>query len=85
MATQEKGSHFSLVIENISLPEEVEKALDERTKLGVMSDKMGTYMQYQAGQAMTEAAKNPNGNNDQPKKIAKIKIITKSEKNANFT
>ena len=53
----------SMVIENISLPEEVEKALDERTKLGVMSDKMGTYMQYQAGQAMTEAAKNPNGNN----------------------
>ena len=53
----------SMVIENISLPEEVEKALDERTKLGVMSDKMGTYMQYQAGQAMTEAAKNHNGNN----------------------
>jgi membrane protease subunit (stomatin/prohibitin family) len=53
----------TMVIENISLPEEVEKALDERTKLGVMSDKMGTYMQYQAGQAMTEAAKNPNGNN----------------------
>ena len=25
-----------LVIENISLPEEVEKALDERTKLGIM-------------------------------------------------
>jgi len=53
----------TMVVENISLPEEVEKALDERTKLGVMSDKMGTYMQYQAGQAMTEAAKNPNGNN----------------------
>ncbi len=53
----------SLVIENISLPEDVEKALDERTKLGVLSDKMGTYTQYQAANAMRDAAKNPNGNN----------------------
>lgn len=53
----------TMVIENISLPEEVEKALDKRTELGIMSDKMGTYMQYQAGQAMEAAAKNPNGNN----------------------
>lgn len=53
----------SLVIENISLPEEVEKALDERTKLGVMEDKMGTYTQYQAANAMRDAANNPNGGN----------------------
>ena len=53
----------TLVIENISLPEEVEKALDERTKLGVLEDKMGTYAQYKAANAMEEAAKNPNGNN----------------------
>ena len=53
----------SVVIENISLPEEVEKALDERTKLGVLSDKMGTYTQYQAANAMRDAANNPNGNN----------------------
>lgn len=53
----------SLVIENISLPEEVEKALDERTKLGVMEDKMGTYTQYQAANAMRDAAKNPSGGN----------------------
>lgn len=49
----------NFVIENISLPEEVEKALDERTKLGVLEDKMGTYTQYQAAQAMRDAAQNP--------------------------
>lgn len=53
----------SLVIENISLPPEVEKALDERTQMGIMSDKMGTYTQYQAANAMRDAANNPNGNN----------------------
>lgn len=53
----------TLVIENISLPEEVEKALDERSKLGILDDKMGTYTQYQAANAMRDAANNPNGNN----------------------
>lgn len=53
----------TLVVENISLPNEVEAALDERTKLGVMEDKMGTYTQYQAAQAMRDAAKNPSGGN----------------------
>lgn len=53
----------SIVIENISLPAEVEKALDERTNMGIMSDMMGTYTQYQAANAMREAANNPNGNN----------------------
>jgi len=53
----------SIVIENISLPEDVEKALDERTKMGVMEDKMATFTQYQAAQAMRDAAQNPNGGN----------------------
>ncbi len=53
----------TMVIENISLPEEVEKALDERSKLGILSDKMGTYTQYQAANAMRDAANNPNGSN----------------------
>ena len=51
------------VIENLSLPEEVEKALDERTKLGVLEDKMGTYTQMKAANAMQDAAKNPSGGN----------------------
>ena len=46
-------------IENLSLPEEVEKTMDTRTSMGVLGDKMGTYTQYQAAQAMRDAAKNP--------------------------
>lgn len=52
-----------LVIENISLPESVEKALDERSRLGIMEDKLGTYTQLQVADSIKEAAKNPNGNN----------------------
>lgn len=52
-----------LVVENLSLPEEVEKALDERSKLGIMEDKMSTYAQMQAATAIRDAANNPNGNN----------------------
>ncbi len=56
-----KLSNF--VIENLSLPEDVEKMLDERTKMGVIQDKMGTYTQYKTANAIEEAAKNPNGGN----------------------
>ncbi len=48
----------SFVIENISLPEAVEKALDERTQLGILGDKMGTYTQKKAADALGDAAKN---------------------------
>ena len=54
-----KLSNF--VIENLSLPEDVEKMLDERTKMGVISDKMGTYTQYKAANALGDVAKNPSG------------------------
>ena len=50
----------SFVIENISLPEEVEKAMDRRTSMGVLGD-MNRYTQYQAAEAMREAA-NAEGN-----------------------
>lgn len=53
----------SFVIENISLPEEVEKVLDERSKIGILEDKMGSYTQYQTAQAIKDAANNPNGGN----------------------
>lgn len=52
-----------VVVENLSLPEEVEKALDERSKLGIIEDKMGTYAQYQTASAIKDAANNPNGSN----------------------
>ena len=51
------------VIENLSLPEEVEKALDERTKLGVLEDKMGTYTRMKTADAIGDAAKNESGGN----------------------
>src|SRR3989475_850904 len=47
-------------IENISLPPEVEQALDTRTKMGVLGD-MNRYAQYQSGTAIGDAAKNPCG------------------------
>jgi membrane protease subunit (stomatin/prohibitin family) len=48
-------------IENVSLPEEVEAAIDQRTKLGVLGDRMGQYTQLQAAEAMKVAAANPGG------------------------
>lgn len=49
-----------LFIVNISLPEEVEKAMDTRSSMGVIGD-MGQFQQYQMGQAMLSAAENPAG------------------------
>jgi membrane protease subunit (stomatin/prohibitin family) len=49
-----------LFIVNISRPEEVEKALDTRTSMGVLGD-MSRFQQYQMGRAMTDAAANPAG------------------------
>jgi len=49
-----------LFIVNISFPEEVEKALDARSSMGVLGD-MNQFQQYQMGKAMTAAATNPAG------------------------
>jgi len=40
-------------IENISLPEEVEKALDKRTSMGVVGD-LNRYMQYNAAESLSQ-------------------------------
>lgn len=50
----------SIVIENLSLPEDVEKMLDERTKMSVIEDKIGTYTKFKAANAMEEASKSSN-------------------------
>ncbi|SJM92661.1 SPFH domain-containing protein [Crenothrix polyspora] len=47
-----------LLIENISLPEEVEKALDKRTSMGIVGN-LNDYTRYQAAEAMQTAAANP--------------------------
>lgn len=51
----------NFVIENVSFPESVEKAIDERSALGILSDKMGTYTQKKAADALGDAARNSGG------------------------
>ena len=48
-----------IIIRNFKLPEAVEKAMDQRTTLGVFGDKMSEYAQYESVQAMRDAARNP--------------------------
>jgi membrane protease subunit (stomatin/prohibitin family) len=48
------------VIENLSLPPEVEQALDKRTQMGVLGN-LNQYSQFQAANAMEAAANNPGG------------------------
>jgi membrane protease subunit (stomatin/prohibitin family) len=47
-------------IENVSLPPEVEQALDTRTKMGVLGD-LNQFTKYQAANAIPAAAANPGG------------------------
>jgi membrane protease subunit (stomatin/prohibitin family) len=49
-----------LLVENISLPPEVETALDKRTSMGVIGN-LQAYTQFQAANAMEKAAENPGG------------------------
>ncbi len=48
----------NLFIENMSVPEEVEKTIDERSRLGVLEDKTDVMMKVSAAEAMRDAAKN---------------------------
>ena len=49
-----------LFIVNISVPEQVERALDARSSMGVIGD-MNRYQQYQLGSSIPTAAANPAG------------------------
>ena len=56
------GVQFSdVLIENIALPEEVEKLIDEQSGIGMASRDMNTFMQYQTARAMRDAAKQKGG------------------------
>jgi membrane protease subunit (stomatin/prohibitin family) len=48
------------VVENVSLPPEVEQALDKRTQMGVLGN-LDRYTQLQSANAIEQAAKNPGG------------------------
>jgi membrane protease subunit (stomatin/prohibitin family) len=49
-----------LLVENISLPPEVEAAMDKRSSMGVIGN-MQAYTQYQTANAIGDAANNPGG------------------------
>ena len=58
---QEYGLDLTkLLVENISLPEEVEKALDKRTSMGMVGN-LRNYTEFQAAESLTKAAENPGG------------------------
>jgi membrane protease subunit (stomatin/prohibitin family) len=48
------------IIENISVPPEVEQALDKRTQMGVIGN-LNDYTKFQAANAIEDAANNPGG------------------------
>jgi membrane protease subunit (stomatin/prohibitin family) len=50
----------TFVVENLSLPEELQKRLDERISMNMIGD-MGRYTQYQVAQSMPIAAANEGG------------------------
>ena len=50
----------SLVVQNISLPEELQKVLDQRISMNVIGD-MQRYTQYQVANSIPDAAKNEGG------------------------
>lgn len=50
------------LVENVSLPPEVEAALDKRSSMGILGN-LNQYAQFQAANAMEAAAKNPGGSN----------------------
>jgi len=52
-----------ILVENISLPEEVEHALDKRTSIGIVGG-LDKYIQYQSGQALEKAAQPGSGLSD---------------------
>lgn len=61
----EKISEYGLkttgiIVENISLPEEVEKAIDTRSRMGAIGD-VNAYTRFQAADAIKDAAKNEGG------------------------
>jgi membrane protease subunit (stomatin/prohibitin family) len=48
------------IIESVSLPEEVQKRIDERSSMAALGD-LGEYTRFKAAQAIQDAAQNPSG------------------------
>ena len=50
-----------LVIENVSLPPEVEATIDQKTRMSMLSGDMDQYTRLQSADAIRDAARNPGG------------------------
>lgn len=60
--TEDIGIQFSeVLVENISLPDEVEALIDEQSGIGMATRDMASFMQYQTARAMRDAAKQKGG------------------------
>jgi membrane protease subunit (stomatin/prohibitin family) len=46
-----------ITVQNVSLPEELQKILDQKIGMGMVGNDMGKFMQYQTAQAIPEMAK----------------------------
>jgi membrane protease subunit (stomatin/prohibitin family) len=58
---QEYGLELTkLLIENITLPAEVEQALDKRSSMGIIGD-LDNYVKFESANALQSAAQNPGG------------------------
>jgi membrane protease subunit (stomatin/prohibitin family) len=65
-ATAEEFAKLGLVLEavtvqNVSLPEELQKVLDQKIGMGMVGGDMGKFMQYQTAQAIPKFAENAGG------------------------
>lgn len=56
------GVQFSdVLVENVSLPDEVEKLIDEQSGIGMAKQDMDAFIQYQTARAMRDASKQKGG------------------------
>lgn len=68
LGSEKLQAHFAAIglelsgffIENISLPEEVEKTLDRKSSMNIVGN-LDQYMKYQAAETIREAGNNPDG------------------------
>jgi membrane protease subunit (stomatin/prohibitin family) len=51
----------SVTVQNVSLPEELQKIMDQKIGMGMVGGDMGKFMQYQTAQAIPEFAKGAAG------------------------
>lgn len=60
--TEDIGIQFSeVLVENLSLPDEVEALIDEQSGIGMATRDMASFLQYQTARAMRDAARQKGG------------------------